>query len=420
VSERRPEGRDDAGDGAGAAPGPAPAGATVEPTSIVEAGVVEAGGAPEAAEGAAGDRTAPAGAPRRRRGGAVWLLIVLLLGVAAGAAGAGWWGWRELEEQRAALERLRAGRGDTGKRLDALERRLDALGSQLERTETALRTSLDERVGTLRGRVRKLAESTRYLYEEAGRGRAGWSLAEVEYLLLIASHRLRLERDVEAAIAALESADDRLAAIDDPRHLPLRGRIAADLSALRALPKVDVPGIAARLGELVASVQDWPVAGTEPGDLAALGEPRDPGPDWQGVLGAIWQDVRRLVVVRRLDGAAAPFVGPEEKDYRRENVRIALHGARLAALRRDPRSYRASLDAVLERVRRDFDVQAAPVAAAVDALERLRAAALAPETPDLTDTLALVRSLADTAPAARGAAPEADAGGSGAGGGGGG
>lgn len=59
--------------------------------------------------------------------------------------------------------------------------------------------------------------------------RKDWLMAETEYLIQLANHRLLLEKDVTTAIVALESADKRLAEISDPALLKVRNIIAKDI-----------------------------------------------------------------------------------------------------------------------------------------------------------------------------------------------
>ena len=70
-----------------------------------------------------------------------------------------------------------------------------------------------------------------------------WKLAEAEYLLRIANHRLLMERDVPAALQLLKGADQILLEIDDFGFFEVRARLADEMLALGAVRDNDLQGI---------------------------------------------------------------------------------------------------------------------------------------------------------------------------------
>ena len=95
--------------------------------------------------------------------------------------------------------------------------------------------------------VQELASSVEELRGRAEGPERAWSRAEAMFLLELAQRRLALDRDVETAIVALESADARLASLRDQAVAPVRQQIARELQALRAVRQPDTTGILARL-----------------------------------------------------------------------------------------------------------------------------------------------------------------------------
>ena len=51
-----------------------------------------------------------------------------------------------------------------------------------------------------------------------GRRPNDWLLAEADYLVKLAGRKLFLEHDVESATQLMESADQRIASLNDARH----------------------------------------------------------------------------------------------------------------------------------------------------------------------------------------------------------
>ncbi|MEM8594070.1 MAG: uroporphyrinogen-III C-methyltransferase [Pseudomonadota bacterium] len=109
------------------------------------------------------------------------------------------------------------------------------------------------------GQKRQQTELTK-VKEVTSSGKEATSLkmAEVDYLLRLAHHRVSLINDVDGGIALLESADKLLFNQNQPAFLKVRKAVAMDLAALKALPKVDVDGIYSQLSALALQVSELP------------------------------------------------------------------------------------------------------------------------------------------------------------------
>src|SRR4051812_20839593 len=92
------------------------------------------------------------------------------------------------------------------------------------------------------------------LYQELSRGRDEWTLAEIEQILAIASQQLQLAGNVNAALAALQTADARIARAERPQFLPLRKALSRDIEKLKSAPNTDLAGIALKLDQVIAGV----------------------------------------------------------------------------------------------------------------------------------------------------------------------
>ncbi|MBT5097802.1 MAG: hypothetical protein HOM74_00990 [Proteobacteria bacterium] len=84
----------------------------------------------------------------------------------------------------------------------------------------------------------------------------GWRLKELQYILRIAQHRLLLDRDIDGAIAALETTDNRLSEINQTDLLPLRKLIAQQLQKLASYPAPDYVGLQFKLDQLIIAFQN--------------------------------------------------------------------------------------------------------------------------------------------------------------------
>src|ERR1700741_4848895 len=185
----------------------------------------------------------PAAAPKNRR---VHTYSRLTTAMAALALATSIYALLRIDSTRDRLDRT----NDFARAAQAERAQLRAdLKSQTNRQRTSVR-DLDRRVDVLEDLPKQVEELM--LSMEQLRGRAegperAWSRAEAMFLLDVAQRRLALDRDVQTAIVALESADGRLAAVRDQTVAPGRQQIARELQALRSVQQPDVIGILARL-----------------------------------------------------------------------------------------------------------------------------------------------------------------------------
>lgn len=221
-----------------------------------------------------------------------------------------------------------------------------------------------------------------------------WALAEVEYLTIIAMQRLSLARDPDTALAAMEAAARRLRDIDNPALIPVRKQYTEDINALEAVPEIDVPGMALYLGDLITRAEQLPLAS----DAVVSSETRpaetgeSPVSGWRGIVNAIWQELRQLVVIQREDEPPPALMAPDERYYLYQNLRIELASARAAVLRRDTSNLQTSIELIRDWLQRYFDTDAAEVSNVLEALEQMSSREVAPELPDVSSSLESLRA----------------------------
>lgn len=324
----------------------------------------------------------PSNGPRRRRSG--WVIAIALLVALAAAGAAGYLGWRlqRLEQRVATIPDERAAALEPYLRPDALQ----PLQARIESLEVR-RKALSNQIGE---RVDQLAESIDAVRAITERHQIGWRLAEIHYLLSIATRRLTIAYDMEGAEAALAAADDAVAGLQDVRLIPLRKAIIEDLGAVRAVQPADIEGIALRLQSLLNQVDGLPHAPLESAST-------DSG-QADGVAGWLQQLRERLaefVVIQRRPGGPTPVVpksgtglGPADA------LTLALEDARRAALARDEENYRQSLQRAAETLDIHFDGDTGATIRFREGLAELGRRTVETDVPDLTDTLELARRLA--------------------------
>jgi uroporphyrin-3 C-methyltransferase len=327
---------------------------------------------------------------RARNGAERWLPFAIAgLGVAVMLLAWGWWGARsELAELREGVaQQLR----ETG--TEARDSRVIA-----KETQDAVRDAL-ARIGALEAKLLESQSqqlSLESLYQELSRSRDDWLLAEVEQTLAIAAQQLQLAGNVQAALVALQNADARLARSDRPQFLPLRRVIARDVERLKNAPSLDVAGMTVRIDQVIAAVDSLPLlveGRTQSAPPAAADAPAATESAWKRAWHGVWEELKGLVRVQRLDAADPALIAPENRFYLRENLKLRLLHARIALLQRDEAAFRGDIKAAQGLLSRWFDVRQKPVATAAQTLTQLAAAAVNVELPTIADSLNAVRTL---------------------------
>ena len=315
------------------------------------------------------------------------MVILVLVAFLFGMAGAAYWAWTELEVLRADLAVVSEDASSRGQALtDARATDSAALRQQLDTQNERVEARITEIDGTVAALNLRLSAS------EQAEPHA-LVMAEVEYLLNLASNRLSLERDRPGALLAMDRALARLEDADTPVYAILGATIAAERASLEALEVPDATAILARLSALVSQVDDieieseklTPDAGAPVVDEAA-------GQSWQSVVAAIAGNLGQLVTIQRADGVSAPTLIPDANYYARENVRLALKNARSSMLRNDAENVAWSLHEATRWLTQlpVEDGAVANIRAEVSALLELE---LDVAYPSLTGALAVARQL---------------------------
>jgi uroporphyrin-III C-methyltransferase len=332
---------------------------------------------------------APPPVVRTARGKAqAWLRPAIVVpAIAISALAWGWWSTRaELAAVREEVaQRLR----DAGN--ESKEARIVAREAQEAVREAQAKIGALE-AKQLESQSQQLALES--LYQELSRSRDEWVLAEVEQTLTIASQQLQLAGNVRAALAALQTADARLARSDRPQFIGLRKVVARDIERLKAAPDLDIAGMTLRIDQVITAVDQMPL----------LVDGRPPAPDakpaasaaqdgwWTRSWRGIWDEFKGLVRVQRLDAADSSLLAPESRYFLRENLKLRLLHARLALLQRDEPAFRADIKAAQGWLNRYFDTRQKSVAGAAQTLAQLNAAAVNVDLPTIADSLNAVRT----------------------------
>lgn len=329
------------------------------------------------------EKTKPVRASRSGRWATPLALLALL--ITLGLSAVGYYFWHQLHETGT----LRA------QQLEQTESRLAALQSSTQQLRTEISSEFEERIRALQATQQDLRDTVQALNAQV-RQKIGVStaLAEAEFLVRSANNHLQFDRDTGTAIAALTAADERLRAAGDPDVLKVRGLLASEINALSALAQTDTPGLALSLNSLINSVDQLPLKAQSSNPPVAKDQPK--AEDWRALLSNIWASLKSLVVVRYDNKTAEPLIAPEQSYFLYQNLRLQLETARLALLRRDSATFRATLNTARAWLNTYFDANAPATKHTLETVARLSETEINPALPEISASLkALIELMED-------------------------
>jgi uroporphyrin-3 C-methyltransferase len=335
----------------------------------------------------------PAAAPDRSATVSRATLLVLIA-LAGGALLACALLWQKLGGIQEQLARQSA---DSG--ANAIEARALARQAQdIARDAAARQVVLESRVSEVALQRTQLEE----LMQSLSRSRDENLVVDIESALRLAQQQTQLTGSAEPLLAALHSADERLSRAAQPRLARLQAAVGRDSVRIRAASVTDVPGVLARLDDLVRQVDDLPVANAVPSPAIAetarrhASAPAAAAPVlwWQKARDTVLEEARGLVRVSRIDQPEAALLAPEQSFFLRENLKLKLLNARLSLLARQNDAARADVVAAATALQKYFDPASRRTQAAAAQLQQVQAQMRSVELPRIDETMAALATAA--------------------------
>lgn len=338
--------------------------------------------------------TIPRQPPTRQRLWPLWLLAALAFLAAIALA---LWSWQQWHNAQAMQQSIASLQQETAQ----LDRMYGDTGNQRSQRLQALENKLASQRELIATQQRQIDHNARELLEAGNRTRTDWLLAEAEYLLRIANQRLLIEKDIRGALAALESADQVLRESDDIGVYPVRQQVAKEIMTLRGLTDVDRTGLYLTLEAAIDSIQqltdsalasDRMASTLEQAQDESTSDAIEPDKWWVEAWNGAKSTLSQVVVVRRLDQPVKPLLSPEQSAYARLNLQLMLEEAALAVLQGHQELYSRSLTKASRAIDRWYDSSNPKILALSDTLEALAGQDIDPELPDISKSLALLKS----------------------------
>ena len=322
-------------------------------------------------------------APRRQ----MTLLVGLLAVIALLASLLLWQKINNMQEQLA--------RQSADAQSQSLEARALAKQAVAVAQETAARAAvMDSRLSEVALQRSQLDE----LMQSLSRSRDENLVVDIEAALRLAQQQAQLTGSVEPLLAALKSADQRVARAAQPRLALLQRAIAHDIDRVKSSAVSDTPTMLVKLDELVRLADELALANAVAPAHSPAKKPLTPMSTaqswWQYGAQVMLDEARNLVRVSRVETPEAALLSPEQSFFIRENFKLKLLNARLGLLSRQIDSARADLGVAEDTLKKYFDATARKTQTATVLLQQVQVQMRTLQLPRVDETLAVLTTAA--------------------------
>lgn len=267
---------------------------------------------------------------------------------------------------------------------------IDSQLAQATEQATAKATEITHRAETVLEQQQKSIQSLQVaMADMKGRRPNDWLLAEADYLVKLAGRKLFLEHDVESATLLMETADQRIAALNDPSLTPLRKSMANDITKLKSVPLIDRDGLVLRLSSIQKQVDALPLANAilpEAEQVTEQAVSEDIN-DWQSNLMTSLKDFsENFITFRTRDGNVIPLLSPEQHFYLKENIKAKLETAIKSVYSEQQEIYTTALETAQKWSQSFFNQNNNSVKSFQTSLEQLSKQTVAVEYPVKLET----------------------------------
>lgn len=284
---------------------------------------------------------------------------------------------------------------------------LNSMQTQENKTQTAL-NGLEQTISAQKLEIAQLKDQANALQnalQKVNASRGEWQIAQVDYLVNLASRKIWADGDYKTAYRLLKDADAILAQQQDQQWIPIRKAIAEDLNQIASRSFVDEDGLVLTLMRLSDGVDQLPlIQGYQNLNVnlqddsfqSEAPEVSDSVKDWKANLSqSLDHFVTRLISVKKIETRndldrcltaaqsdpealkacqiyKAPL-SPEQATYLRENMRLKLLIAAQAVQRSSDSVYQMALSEVNDWVHAYFVTESSAVIDFMTELNALRA-----------------------------------------------
>lgn len=352
-----------------------------------------AANAASATPGATPAADAPAALPLLQAGGVrasaltrVLMLLAMLL--ALGALALAGWLWQDMAQLQKQVARQVADIHLESRESATVAR----LANEQSKTAAAKTALLDVKMADLtaqRSQVDAVLQSLARAKDEN-------LLVDVDATIQLGRQQAQLTGSIQPLLAALLSAEKRLASASQPQLLALHTAITQDIDQIKRASVSDVPALVGKMDAILRQIDTLPLLSDRAPPLATgVAAPAPQSASQSPVDQAWWQQLwsglrdtsLSLVRVREIEDRNAALLPPEKGYYLRQTIRLRLLNARMALLARQTEVTKTDLAEVKQLFGQYFDTTAPVVKTTLANLEDVQQNTHSAELPAIGATL---------------------------------
>ena len=347
----------------------------------------------------------------------VWAVALVTLLAALAGIGLAWTTHENLRGLELELVRRQQDSSQNAQEAQVLAKQ----AQEIARDTAAKSTLLEQRLAEVALQRSQLED----LIQSLSRSRDENAVTDIDSGIRVALQQSAITGSAEPLVAALRSADERLARINQPRLERLRRALARDLDRVRAVGVPDIGQLLIKIDEAVRLVDELTLIsqsapGMRPRSAAAAASAAEPAAAaspvarsaqarasaaqtpalmdgwaarfyaWSSPLTQVWTEVRGLLRVTRIAEPEAMLIAPEQAYFVRENLKLRLLNARLSLLSRQLDPAVADLRSAQATLTRYFDPDSRKTQVTDELLRQIAAQSRQTTLPRPDETLAAI------------------------------
>lgn len=273
--------------------------------------------------------------------------------------------------------------------------RLDQEIATLKQKQLDAISQNEEQIKNIHSEQENLRHNLTNIVRDNQHLRNDWLIAEAEYLVQLANHRLTLEKDVTTATVALKAADARLAEVADPALLNIRKILVKDIQTLKNIPSIDLAGLSITLSALSNNIPNLPLRTPDPKthqlNQADKTQASSEVKSIKDLPAAIWQDIKSLIVIRNHQKPVEPLLSPNQHFFLVQNLALLLEQSRLALLNGHNEIYQERLQTTEKWINQYFDTDHNVTRNMLASIAELQKFDIDPPLPDISSTFTAIQ-----------------------------
>jgi uroporphyrin-3 C-methyltransferase len=331
----------------------------------------------------------------------IGLIALLALGLSGAGIALGYKAWQELGKR---LDQAAVDRQSISHEVATIDEgiKLQNFKKQIEKNVDTMNQTVDELSNKIENQAKRQKDvelAAQETLQHVNRSQLGWGLKEVDHVLRMANHRLRIERDVPGTITALKAASSRLHELKDPRLLPIRESVSKQVGKLKNFPYPDWVDINLQIDNILAGLKQSIIKNAKDKQKVNAAkevntQDNEERTGWEKLVDGVKESINDSIKVTKDEQKLKMFINEQESLQAYEFLRMKLLGAKYAVASRDDDAYHQELGAALSWLESTDTLTTK--SEIIKDISELNDINLEPELPDITAANSLLLETMET------------------------